>query len=177
VVRIRDVFPDPRSDFFPSRIRIFSIFSIFPYGFGIRNLSPGSGKNSFRIQGSKRHRISDPQHCITVISVMWCLRFVTSTLCGTTFSNRSLSDVYFVMLRFAVVPKLLLDFFFLFKQYLVILKKSTVLQIWIHNDPDTKYTFLIQILIRFWSDSELKSGSEFEIDCKRLGCGSGFSLF
>jgi hypothetical protein len=150
VVRIRDVFPDPRSDFFPSRIRIFSIFSIFPYGFGIRNLSPGSGKNSFRIQGSKRHRISDPQHCITVISVMWCLRFVTSTLCGTTFSNRSLSDVYFVMLRFAVVPKLLLDFFFLFKQYLVILKKvqfcrSGSITIQIRNT---------RFWSRFWSDSD-----------------------
>jgi hypothetical protein len=26
---------------------------------------PGSGKNLFRIQGSKRHRIPDPQHCMS----------------------------------------------------------------------------------------------------------------
>jgi hypothetical protein len=34
-------------------------------GFGIRD--PGSGKNLFRIQGSKRHRIPDPdpQYCLS----------------------------------------------------------------------------------------------------------------
>jgi hypothetical protein len=34
-------------------------------GSGIRY--PGSGKNLFRIQGSKRHRIPDPQHCVQLV--------------------------------------------------------------------------------------------------------------
>jgi hypothetical protein len=36
-------------------------------GSGIRD--PGSGKNLFRIPGSKRHRIPDPQHWMTQIII------------------------------------------------------------------------------------------------------------
>ncbi len=32
----------------------------------VRVWDPGSGKNLFRIQGSKRHRIPDPEHCTDV---------------------------------------------------------------------------------------------------------------
>ncbi len=36
---------------------------------GSRIRDPGSGKNLFRIPGSKRHRIPDPQHWFTLLVV------------------------------------------------------------------------------------------------------------
>ncbi len=46
------------------------------YGFWIRDLGseirdPGSGKNLFRILGSKRHRIPDPVSATLIIILLW----------------------------------------------------------------------------------------------------------
>ncbi len=56
-------------------------------GYGIRD--PGSRKNLFRIQGSKRHRIPDPdpQHCIRPVPYFF-LSHVSSCLLPTSPSER-----------------------------------------------------------------------------------------
>ncbi len=42
---------------------------------------------------------------VTVVSVRWCLRFVTSTLCAATFGNSYVKwRLRYVMLRFVAVP-------------------------------------------------------------------------
>jgi hypothetical protein len=89
VSRIRDVYPgtdffpswilDPRSEFFPSRIRIkeFKYFNpkngFKSLGIMIRVVHPGS-----RIQGSKRHQIPDPWDYAVFCGVMWFMIFFPS---------------------------------------------------------------------------------------------------
>ncbi len=106
VLRIWDVHPGARIRNFPSRIRIrtkeLSIFNLTQkietklseVWFGILILDPRSNFFPYWIQGSKKHRIPEPQHRCTVPTSGWMQRFFLELSARPTTLTSSFTSVW-----------------------------------------------------------------------------------
>ncbi len=91
---------------------------------------------------------------IIVVSVMWCLRFVTSTLCAATFSNIYVKwHLRYVMLHFVAVPFFLIlnmaFVFYLHSLVFVLFFSDTAMN---GNDQPPSFAGKLGRILAGWSD-------------------------